>query len=136
MMDLRYLPSLFYTIRLHQSKTEETLPDPRTDVEAVKKQMEEGIKRICQSFVFEGNHYPTWLALRSQVNAYLQRYWESGFFEATTPENAFKVSIGIGETMTAEDILNGIMNLSVSLNNMKGLEDFHLITFQEEMVQS
>lgn len=112
------------------------MPDPRTDVEAVKKQMEEGIKRICQSFVFEGNHYPTWLALRSQVNAYLQRYWESGFFEATTPEIAFKVSIGIGETMTAEDILNRIMNLSVSLNNMKGLEDFHLITFQEEMVQS
>lgn len=96
MMGLHYLPSLFYTIRLHQPKTEKTWPEPATAVGVVKHQMEEGIKRICQSFVFEGNHYPTWLALRSQVNAYLQSYWESGFFEATTPENAFKVSVGIG----------------------------------------
>jgi hypothetical protein len=136
MTGLHYLPSLFYTIRLPQTKIAETLPEPGTAVATVKQQLEEGIQRICQRYVFEGNHYPTWLALRSQVNNYLQRYWEAGFFEAANAEEAFKVSVGLGETMIAEDVLNGIMNLSVVLNNLKGLEDFLLITFRQEMVQS
>ena len=47
------------------------------------------------------------------IENFLRSVWKRGGLAGATPEDAFEVHIGLGDTMTAEDILNGIMRITV-----------------------
>jgi hypothetical protein len=67
-----------------------------------------------QAFAFSPNTLPTWGAVRAAAQDFLTGLWSNGALSGDQAE-AFQVSIGLGTTMTAEDILNGYMILQVQL---------------------
>jgi phage tail sheath protein FI len=60
---------------------------------------------------------------------------DHGGLAGAAPENAFIVRCGLGETMTAEDILEGIVRVTVLVAIVRPAE-FIEITFQQQMQKS
>jgi len=65
--------------------------------------------------VFEPNDANTWARVRAMVEAYLVKKWRDGALAGAKPESAFFVRCGLGETMTAQDILEGKMNIEMGM---------------------
>ncbi|MGA9211442.1 phage tail sheath C-terminal domain-containing protein, partial [Kaistella sp.] len=97
--------------------------------------LEESIKYAARSFVFEPNTTNTWVIVRSMLGNFLNGIWKRGGLAGAVPEDAFTVSIGLGETMTPEDILEGIMRITVLVAIVRPAE-FIEITFQQQMQKS
>lgn len=56
-------------------------------------------------------------------------------WQGRRPEDAFEVHVGLGDTMTAEDILEGTMRITVLVAVSRPAE-FIEITFQQQMQKS
>lgn len=97
--------------------------------------LEESIKNATKAFVFEPNTANTWVSIRSMVNNFLNGIWKRGGLAGAVPDDAFSVHIGLGETMTPEDILEGIMRITVLVAINRPAE-FIEITFQQQMQKS
>lgn len=69
--------------------------------------VEESIKSSLAPFVFEPNDANTWVRIRGMVENFLIYLWRQGAFQGAKPEHAFFVRVGLGQTMTAQDILEG-----------------------------
>ena len=59
----------------------------------------------------------------------------SGAAPGAVPDDAFSVHVGLGETMTSEDILEGILRVTVLVAVSRPAE-FIEITFQQQMQKS
>lgn len=97
--------------------------------------LEESVKNAARAYVFEPNDANTWLNMRSMIEGFLKSVWKRGGLAGATPEDAFSVHIGLGETMTPEDILNGILSITVLVAISRPAE-FIEITFQQQMQKS
>lgn len=97
--------------------------------------LEESIKNATKAFVFEPNTANTWVSVRSMISNFLNGIWKRGGLAGAVPEDAFSVHIGLGETMTPEDILEGIMRITVLVAVVRPAE-FIEITFQQQMQKS
>ncbi len=62
--------------------------------------------------VFEPNDEPLWSAIRLNVGAFMQNLFVQGFFQGSTPAQAYLVKCD-SETTTQTDIDNGIVNIVV-----------------------
>ncbi|WDF53903.1 phage tail sheath family protein [Mucilaginibacter sp. KACC 22063] len=97
--------------------------------------IEQSIKLACRAYVFEPNDANTWITVKSMIENFLTNLWKQGALSGASPEQAFDVQIGLGSTMTANDILDGYMRVSVKVAVVRPAE-FILITFQQQMQQS
>ena len=97
--------------------------------------LEESIKNATKAFVFDPNTANTWVSVRSMINNFLNGIWKRGGLAGAIPDDAFSVHIGLGETMTPEDILEGIMRITVLVAIVRPAE-FIEITFQQQMQKS
>lgn len=97
--------------------------------------LEESIKLASKAYVFEGNTANTWTTMRGMISNFLMGIWKRGGLAGTSPESAFDVSIGLGETMTPEDILEGILRITIRVALVRPAE-FIEITFQQKMQES
>lgn len=97
--------------------------------------LEESIKLATKSLVFEPNVSLTWASIKSQIGNFLTGVWKRGGLAGTTPDDAFGVYVGLGETMTPEDILEGILRVTVLVAISRPAE-FIEITFQQQMQKS
>lgn len=77
--------------------------------------VESQIGRLARAFMFEPNNALTWMKLKGQVWTWLRQQWLAGMLYGATEEEAFTLSIGLNETMSAEDISAGKMILRVQL---------------------
>lgn len=84
--------------------------------------VEKDIKTAMSAAMFEPNSQPTWEQVRSAVESYLYGLWKQGALLGETPEQAYRVLIGAGITMTPKDINDGIMRLSVALAAVRPAE--------------
>ena len=75
--------------------------------------IKENIKRAMQEFVFEPNTPDTWNKAKSKIVSFLNLLWVARILNGKTPDNAFCVNVGIGETMTEEDVNNGKMIIEI-----------------------
>ena len=55
----------------------------------------------------------TWLNMKSMIGSFLSSVWKQGGLAGAVPEDTFAVQVGLGETMTQDDVLNGIMRITV-----------------------
>lgn len=96
--------------------------------------IEQSVKQIVRSYVFQPNTNSTWLSVQSEISNYLIGMWKEGVIQGSATDQAFSVSVGLGTTMTGEDILNGLMNITVrvAVNNPN---EFVVLTFQQQMPQ-
>jgi len=68
---------------------------------------EESIKKATEQFVFEPNDSNTWIRVRAMIENFLILQWRAGALAGAKPEQAFYVRVGLGQTMSAMDILDG-----------------------------
>ncbi len=66
--------------------------------------------------MFESNAATTWTTVDIAISDYLSLLWAEGALYGATASQAFNVSVGLGSTMTALDILNGQMVVSVQVH--------------------
>ncbi|WP_042371341.1 phage tail sheath family protein [Bacteroides neonati] len=97
--------------------------------------LEESVKNAARAYVFEPNDASTWTNLKCMIENFLKSVWKRGGLAGASPEDAFEVHIGLGDTMTGEDILEGIMRIRV-LVAVSHPAEFIEITFQQQMRES
>lgn len=97
--------------------------------------LEESVKNAARAYVFDPNVANTWVTVKSMISNFLNGIWKRGGLAGATPEDAFSVHVGLGETMTPEDILEGIMRITVLVAIVRPAE-FIEITFQQQMQKS
>jgi phage tail sheath protein FI len=94
--------------------------------------LEQSIKAAMQAFMFEPNTPNTWVSVESMISSFLLNQWKAGALLGSTPTDAFSVSVGLGLTMTADDILDGYLNVLVKVAIVRPAE-FIVLTFQQTM---
>lgn len=97
--------------------------------------LEESIKLAAKAYVFENNTANTWITIKSMIRNFLTGIWKRGGLAGSSPDDAFAVMVGLGETMTPEDILEGILRVTVLVALIRPAE-FIEITFQQQMQKS
>ncbi|NMM48477.1 phage tail sheath family protein [Marinigracilibium pacificum] len=97
--------------------------------------IEQSIKKAAKAYVYEPNSSGTWVLVRSMINSFLNDIWRQGGLVGLTPADAYDVQVGLGSTMTPNDILDGVMNISVKVAVSRPAE-FIVITFQQKMQES
>lgn len=76
---------------------------------------EESIKKSIGKLVFEPNDANTWTKVQSMIENFLINMWREGALAGKKPEAAFFVRIGLNQTMSAQDILEGRMIAEIGL---------------------
>ena len=84
---------------------------------------------------FEPNVKNTWVSIESMIENFLTYLWKQGALAGAVATDAFSVSVGLGATMTANDILEGRMNITVRVAISHPAE-FIVITFQQQQQKS
>lgn len=94
--------------------------------------IEESVKKATERVVFEPNDSKTWLKTRAMIENFLITLWKEGALVGAKPENAFYVKIGLGQTMTSLDILEGRMNIEIGLAAVRPAE-FIILKFSHKL---
>ena len=96
--------------------------------------VEESVKKASQAFVFEPNDANTWTKIKLMIDNYLFQLWKNGAMQGTKPEHAYYVSVGLGKTMTNQDILEGRMIIEIGMATVRPAE-FIILRFSLKMVE-
>lgn len=96
---------------------------------------EESIKKATEQFVFEPNDANTWIRVRAMIENFLILQWRAGALAGAKPEQAFYVRIGLGQTMSAMDILDGKMIIEIGMAVVRPAE-FIILRFSHKMQES
>jgi phage tail sheath protein FI len=91
--------------------------------------IEESLYRGTQWVVFEPNDEPLWSAIRLNVGSFMQDLFRNGFFQGSTPTEAYFVKCD-SETTTQTDIDNGVVNIIVGFAPLQPAE-FVVIKIQQ-----
>lgn len=97
--------------------------------------IEESLRLAMAAYVFEPNTANTWVAVKGMARDFLTGIWKRGGLAGANAADAFSVQVGLGETMTAEDILEGRMNVTI-LVALSHPAEFIELTFQQQMQTS
>jgi phage tail sheath protein FI len=95
---------------------------------------EESIKKATTQFVFEPNEAKTWVKVSSMINSYLNELWRQGALAGSTAKEAYFVNVGLGTTMTQQDILEGKMKIQIGMAAVRPAE-FIVLEFSHFMNQ-
>ena len=96
---------------------------------------EESIKKATEFVVFEPNDANTWLRVKTMIENFLAGLWRDGALAGATTSDAFFVNVGLGQTMTAQDILEGRMNVEIGLAAVRPAE-FIILKFSHKLQES
>ncbi|MBV4465873.1 phage tail sheath subtilisin-like domain-containing protein [Pseudomonas sp. SWRI79] len=77
--------------------------------------IESSLSEIARFVVFEPNNEITWLKLKGQATAWLRELWRQGGLFGQQESEAFKLALGLDETMTHEDVSAGRLIMRISL---------------------
>ena len=97
--------------------------------------VEESVKKATSQFVFEPNDANTWIKVRAMIENFLTLQWRAGALAGAKPDEAFFVKVGLGQTMTAVDILNGKMIIEIGMAAVRPAE-FIILRFSHKMQES
>lgn len=97
--------------------------------------LEQSCKLACRAYVFQPNDATTWQAVKAMIGSFLTSIWKEGGLQGSKASEAYSVECGLGTTMTEEDILNGLMKVSVKVAAAHPAE-FIILTFEQEMSSS
>jgi phage tail sheath protein FI len=97
--------------------------------------MEESIKKATEFVVFEPNDKNTWERVRTMIESYLSGLWRQGALAGAKPADAFFVNVGLGQTMTAQDILEGKLIVEVGVAAVRPAE-FIILNFSHKLQES
>ncbi len=97
--------------------------------------VEESVNKASEQFVFEPNSANTWVRVRAMIENFLILQWKAGALVGAKANEAFYVRIGLGQTMTSEDILNGNMIIEIGMAVVRPAE-FIILRFSHKMQEA
>ncbi|MCG2589947.1 phage tail sheath family protein [Rhodohalobacter sulfatireducens] len=97
--------------------------------------VEESVKKASEPFVFEPNDANTWVKVKAMIENFLTLQWRAGALMGAKPDEAFFVKVGLGETMTQDDVLNGRMIVEIGMAAVRPAE-FIILRFSHKMLES
>lgn len=97
--------------------------------------VEESSKKSTGWAVFEPNDANTWTRVRGQLDSFLNNLWRRGALAGAKPEHAYYVNVGLGLTMTAQDILEGRMIIEIGMAAVRPAE-FIILRFSHKLQES
>jgi phage tail sheath protein FI len=97
--------------------------------------VEESTRKATEPFVFEPNDANTWVKVRAMIENFLTVQWRAGALAGAKPEDAYYVRVGLGATMTAQDILEGRMIVEIGMAVVRPAE-FIVLRFSHKMQES
>jgi len=97
--------------------------------------VEESTKKASEPFVFEPNDANTWVKVRAMIENFLILQWRAGALQGAKPEEAFFVKVGLNETMTELDVLEGRMIVEIGMAVVRPAE-FIILRFSHKMLTS
>jgi phage tail sheath protein FI len=96
---------------------------------------EESIRKATEWVVFEPNDANTWLKVKTMIENYLSNLWKDGALAGATPKDAFFVKVGLNQTMTAQDILEGKLIIEIGMAAVRPAE-FVILKFSHKLQES
>ncbi|MEO8823196.1 MAG: phage tail sheath C-terminal domain-containing protein [Ginsengibacter sp.] len=84
--------------------------------------IQESVKKTMEQLVHELNDRSTWLLLKEMINNYLIDQWRSGALKGSTAQEAYFVQVGLGQTMTDQDIEEGRLVVQIGLAMLRPAE--------------
>jgi len=97
--------------------------------------VEESCRKATEAFVFEPNDAGTWVKVKAMIENFLIVQWRSGALAGAKPADAFYVRVGLGTTMTAQDILEGRMIVEIGMAVVRPAE-FIVLRFSHKMQEA
>ena len=97
--------------------------------------VEESIQESTAWAVFQPNDSNTWVRIKCQIENFLSNLWSEGAFAGATPDQAFFVQVGLGISMTSQDILDGYLKVNIGLAAVRPAE-FIVLTFSHKLQES
>lgn len=97
--------------------------------------IEESAQKSTAFAVFEPNDATTWLKVKAMIESYLYGLWEQGALAGPTPEAAYFVNVGLGKTMTTQDVLEGRMNVEIGIAAVRPAE-FIILKFSHKLQEA
>ncbi|MEM9916973.1 MAG: phage tail sheath C-terminal domain-containing protein [Bacteroidota bacterium] len=97
--------------------------------------VEESVKKASEQFVFEPNDANTWVKVKGMIENYLTVLWRQGALAGAKTADAFFVKVGLGETMTSVDVLEGRMIVEIGMAVVRPAE-FIILKFSHKMQES
>ena len=97
--------------------------------------IEESIQKATHFAVFEPNTASTWIKVKTMIEGYLFNLWQQGALAGAKPEHAYYIKVGLNVTMTAQDILDGIMRVDVGIAAARPAE-FIILRFSHKLQES
>lgn len=97
--------------------------------------VEESVGKASEQFVFESNDANTWVRVRAMIENFLILQWKAGALAGAKAEQAFYVRVGLGQTMTAQDILEGRMIIEIGMAVVRPAE-FIILRFSHKMQEA
>lgn len=94
--------------------------------------IEESARKATSFAVFEPNDAATWLKVKGMLEAYLYGLWEKGALQGSKPESAYYVNVGLGRTMTQQDVLEGRMIVEIGVAAVRPAE-FIVLRFSHKL---
>jgi len=97
--------------------------------------IEESVKKATEFVVFEPNDANTWLRSKTMIENFLSKLWREGALAGAKPEQAFFVKVGLGQTMSSQDILEGRLIIEIGMAAVRPAE-FIILKFSHKLQES
>ncbi|MEM7370309.1 MAG: phage tail sheath C-terminal domain-containing protein [Bacteroidota bacterium] len=97
--------------------------------------IEESVQKASAFAVFEANDATTWLKVKAMIDNYLYGLWQQGALAGPTPEASYFVNVGLGKTMTNQDILEGRMIVDIGIAAVRPAE-FIVLRFSHKLQEA
>jgi uncharacterized protein len=97
--------------------------------------VEESCRKASEPFVFEPNDAGTWVKVKAMIENFLVVQWRSGALAGAKPGDAFYVRVGLGTTMTPQDVLEGRMIVEIGMAVVRPAE-FIVLRFSHKMQEA
>ena len=95
--------------------------------------IEESIQKACAFAVFEPNTASTWLKVKAMIESFMYSLWQRGALAGASPKEAYRISVGLGITMTEQEVNEGLMRVRVAVAAVRPAE-FILLEFSHKLV--
>ncbi len=94
--------------------------------------LQQSIKYALLPYTFSANNNSTWANVEAMITNFLATVWRNGGLAGAEPNDAFQVQVGLGVTMTAVDVQEGLMRVSVKVALVRPAE-FIVLDFEQNM---
>lgn len=97
--------------------------------------MEESLKKATEPVVFEPNNANTWSKTKAMIESFLTGIWRDGALAGATEADAFFVRVGLGQTMSPIDVLEGRLIIEIGVAAVRPAE-FIILKFMHKLQES